>query len=78
MIGVGVHDVGAGVGVDDDCLGVSPLVHFHARERIPLGVERRLALHALGVDDVNQLAAKVRHDQYEQGQRENCGNAASS
>ena len=76
VIGIGVHDVGAGVGVDDDCLGVSPPVHFHARERIPLGVERRFALHALGIDDVNELAAKVRYDQYEQGQREDRGNTA--
>ena len=45
------------------------LIDFDARERIPVRVHRRVALHALGIHNVDQLVVKVSGDQHQQEQR---------
>ena len=40
MMRVGIHQVGAGVGVDDDGLGPALVVDFDSRQRVPARVKR--------------------------------------
>ena len=68
MLGIDVHEVSGGVGVDHDRPGIALAIHFHARDGIPArelhpcGVSKP----ALGINDVEEFSGVVDRNQYQQ------------
>ena len=60
MMRVGIHQRSLRIGIDNDGAAHSLLIDFNARDRIPLRIERSLALHSLGINDVDEAIAEVR------------------
>ena len=66
VVRVGIHDVGIGVGIDHDHLGAPDFINFDARQRIPLGEQRRGSPRPLGVHNVDEIATQICRDQGDQ------------
>ena len=91
LVRIDVHDVGGGVGIDDDGFGSALAIDFDARDRIPLREFDPIAIacETLGVNDVDQAPGVVERDEekkdagneelkgraYEPALPENCGEA---